>query len=401
MSTLYDGTMLIHLITPGRAIVWAGLMLGVILLAACSAPSTSPVPPSPPLVPTPTLTPAPIESDDPVAAALPTPRPRRLNKGELELAAERDDIPAIFATDDLFVDVSAGSEEWLDEEPVVGLEIEGVARAYPVRLLSLHEIVNDVVGGQAVAVTWCPLCYTAIVFDREIEGREVTFGVSGYLYRNNLVMYDHQSNTLWSQALAQGLKGAQRGRYLEILPSVLTTWGAWKAEYPQTTILSAARLGRQADEVIDPYAGYYVSGAAGLLGSSAQDARLTPKALVLGVISGKAVRAYAVDSIRTAGIVNDRIAAFPLVLIYDNDFQTAYAYRSEADGRELTFEPASDDGSMKDAETGSLWTIRNGEAIDGPLSGAKLTRINAPLVFWFAWADLHPGTDLYLSPTDD
>ncbi len=238
---------------------------------------------------------------------------------------------------------------------VIGVEINGDARAYPIRLLSLHEIVNDVIGEKPVAVTWCPLCYSALVFERVVDGTELTFGVSGYLYHNNLVMYDHQSNGLWSQLLAQGIKGAHRGEYLTVLPSVLTTWGEWKQVHFQARILSTERLGREAASIIDPYSGYYLSGSTGL-GSISVDDRLAAKSLVVGIQIGDETRAYALEDVQAAGTISDD----PLVLIYDESIRSVLVYR-------------------------------RGE-------GEELIRTVSPLVFWFAWSDIHPETTLYTMP---
>ena len=103
--------------------------------------------------------------------------------------------------------------------------IGGRSRAYPVRLLSLHEIVNDRVGDRAIAVTWSPLCYSAVVFDRVVDGEELSFRASGYLLHDNLVLIDHPTDTLWSQLLGHGIKGALRGEILNLVPSTVTTWG--------------------------------------------------------------------------------------------------------------------------------------------------------------------------------
>lgn len=353
--------------------------------------------PTPIAIPQVTLTPgsAPLPNNPaPEHSQVSTPRPHRLKPGELLLAAEEDAIPAIFANDDLFVGAAAGSQEWSDDEPVVGLVVGEDARAYPVRLLSLHEIVNDVVGGRPVAITWCPLCYTSLVFDRTV-GRELTFGVSGYLFHNNLVMYDHQTNTLWSQLLAQGIRGALRGRRLEVLPALLTTWGAWKQAHPETRVLSAARLGRHAEEIIDPYAGYYTSGVSGLTGSADKDERLSGKALIVGLVAGEQARAYPLRTVQDAGVINDQLGPLPIVLAYDERLQTVLVYRRRVNGQTLTFAPASKADLLRDAETGSSWEVRNGRATEGPLAGAELTRLSGPLVFWFAWSAHYPDTEVY------
>jgi hypothetical protein len=318
-----------------------------------------------------------------------------LQAGDLLLAADIDDIPAIMATEDLFVEAAAGSAEWPDDELVLALALGEDARAYPVRLLSLHEIVNDTVGGQPVAVTWCPLCFSAIVFDRVVDGRELTFGVSGYLHNDNLVMYDHQTNTFWSQLIGQAVRGAQRRQQLAVLPSIITTWGEWKQAQPDTTILSATQLGRQAQAIVDPYAGYYTSGAAGFSTGLNQNDSLPGKSLVIGLIAGQEARAYPLGTVQTEGIINDQLGILPVLLIFDEMLGTVLAYRPEIDGQHLTFAVAEEGGFLTDEETGSLWNGRSGVAVAGAFAGAELPQLSGPLVFWFAWSAFHPETDVY------
>ncbi len=325
----------------------------------------------------------------------PTRRPVRLKPGDLQIAASSDDIPAIFADDDIFVNSTDGDAEWLDEELVIGIEVNGDARAYPIRLLSLHEIVNDTIGGQPVAVTWCPLCFSAIVFDRVIGEREYTFGVSGMLYNNNLVMYDHQSNTLWSQLLGQGIRGGQRGETLRLFSSLMTSWAGWKAAYPETRVLSAERLGNRADEIIDPYGGYYNSGAAGITGSKQQDDRLAAKTLVVGVTYGKEARVYPLKTVNEQKVINDELGTFSYVVILDEALETAVTYKRTVDAQTLTFS-ATEPGLLQDVETESVWDVRTGTAVAGSLIGAQLQRVAAPLVYWFAWSDQHIGSEIYI-----
>lgn len=338
------------------------------------------------------LPPTPIPT---IPAPTPTLRPRLLRPGELQLAADFDDIPAIFASADLFINVQHGNREWPPDELVIGVVINQEAHAYPVRLLNLHEIVNDVVGGQPIAVTWCPLCFSALVFNRVIDGRELTFGVSGYLYRNNLVMFDYQTKTLWSQLLAQSLRGAMRKRNLELLPSVLAPWGEWQKTYPNTRILSAEKMGQNPDTLFNPYAGYFTSSYAGLTGTEKSDARLGAKDLVIGIRHGKQVRAYPLETLRQNILINDQLGTLPLLLVYDERLQTALVYQRELNGQQLTFIWDAQNIYLQDEQTASLWDPQTGSAIKGPLSGEQLPRLISPLVFWFAWSDIHPDTELY------
>lgn len=377
------------------------LLLGVLAaLSACQEPAAAPdIQRSPsPTASGPTSATVGPPQDSPVEQERTT---RRLDAGELLLAADDDAIPALFLDDTVFVDVTAGNQEWRADDRVIGVEINGDARAYPVRLMSLHEIANDTIGGRPVAVTWCPLCFTAIVFDRVVEGlgapRELTFGVSGFLYRNNLVMYDHQTNTLWSQVLGEALRGAQRGTQLNFYGSSLSTWSEWQAAYPETRIVSAESLSLRADEIVDPYAGYYSSGAAGFDTGAERDSTLPAKQLVAGLVLGGDARAYDLATLADQTVVNDTVADTPVAVLYDRAFSTAHTYRRTLDNQTVTFDAATP-GTVVDRETGSQWDIRSGEAVSGPLAGQRLDRLSAPLVFWFAWTDIYPQSDVY-NPT--
>jgi len=312
--------------------------------------------------------------------------------GELKLAADEDAIPAIFADDSIFVGAKTGDGEWADNEFVVGVEINGDARAYPIRLMSQHELVNDNIGGQPVLISWCPLCFSAIVYDRLLE-REMTFGVSGYLYFDNLVMYDHQTNTLWSQLLGQGIKGAMRHEQLQGLPSMITTWAEWKQLHPDTRVLSAVQLGEN-PEVVDPYNNYYQNGVAGITGQAVEDGRLSPKTLVIGLTAGKITRAYPLEQLRESALLNDTLGNTPLLLLYDEAAKTAVVYQRD-EGQVFVLE----NGRLQDTATGSTWDAKTGTAVDGELRDQQLTRVSAPLVYWFAWSTLHQGSSIF--PTQD
>jgi len=155
--------------------------------------------------------------------------------------------------------IAAGDAEWSPTTPVIGLSINGDARAYPLPVLAAHEIVNDVGGGSAVAITYCPLCLTGIVFDRSVAGSVVEFGVSGKLLMNVLVMYDRDTDSLWSQILREAITGPHRGTSLVLVDSLQTTWSTWRNLHPQTLILD--ERGRN-----DSYASYYRNNDSGVHG---------------------------------------------------------------------------------------------------------------------------------------
>ena len=165
----------------------------------------------------------------------------------------KDGIPSI--DDPQFVPVAERTDWLSDREPVIGLSIDGDARAYPLRVLTWHEIVNDTVGGTPVAVTYCPLCNAAIVFEATHEGARLTFGTTGKLRHSDLVMYDRQTGTWWQQFTGRGIVGAHTGDKLTFVPARLESWGEFRDRHPGGRVLvpndpTARPYGR------NPYAGY-------------------------------------------------------------------------------------------------------------------------------------------------
>jgi hypothetical protein len=329
------------------------------------------------------------------AVALPEPEIFRLKPGELVLAATEDDIPPIQAEGSNFVPAEKADLD--DQELVVGLVIGRKPRAYPVRLLSLHEVVNDQVGDHYFAVTWCPLCFSAIVFDRQVEGRILRFQASGYLLNDNLVLKDQPSDTLWSQLLGQGIKGALRGTLLDVIPSSVTKWELWRETYPDSDVLSPSALG-YVDEIYDPYTGYFFSGTAGLSSSADPDLRLPGKALVEGIVLGDHQLAIPLEILLDGGIVQDTVGSIPVVVIPSDILQTNHTYSRELDGEILEFELDESRHHMIDIQSGSTWDPATGRALKGPLEGKELSVLPSQLVYWFAWSSFYPDTDLFHQP---
>ena len=238
-----------------------------------------------------------------------------------------------------------------------------------------------------------------MVFAREVRGQELTFGVSGKLIMNALVMYDHRTDTLWSQFLAEAVRGPLTGEKLTLLPVQLTTWGAWKAQHPDTLFLDNGGGGNPL-EFYDPYSAYYASGSAGILGESNRDERLLTKEFVVGLVNGTVQRAYPFRYLNQAPVLNDTFAGRSIVVTFDTENGAAAVFDRSAGARVLTFELLGErtDGQplMKDLETGSTWTGATGEAVSGPLAGQRLEQVDSFVSFWFAWSDFHPDTELYV-----
>jgi len=232
-----------------------------------------------------------------------------------------------------------------------------------------------------------------MVFARNVNDQELTFGVSGKLIMNAVVLYDHQTDSLWSQFLAQAVDGPMAGTRLELVASLLTTWEAWSDEHPDTLLLD--RSGGFFAGSGDQYAGYFRSQQAGILGETNPDGRVPVKELVVGLDSGATRRAYAFSDLAERPVLNDEYEGAPIVVTFDTESEAAAVFRREMDGQLLTFRPAGR-GTMQDSETGSRWSTTTGRAIDGPLAGRDLERLQSFVAFWFAWSDFYPETEVYV-----
>ena len=299
----------------------------------------------------------------------------------------KDGIPSIDTPE-----FTEASQEYhvSDSDTVLGLEINGDVRAYPLSILVWHEIVNDNVGGVPVAVTYCPLCFTNQVFERVIDGQEVEFGTSGKLYNSNLVMYDRLTNSYWSQALGKAIVGELAGYELSTIPFDVIKWGDWKSLHPDSVVLTT-NTGHIRAYGVDPYGNYYTETRI-LFPVENTDNRMHPKEIILGFNDGDVYKAYKQQDVESAVIINDQINNNPIFLIslYPGN---ARAFESHVDEKVLEF--FFKDGSIIVEETLSEWNYV-GVAISGALVGTELNRIPFSPGFWFAWIAFHPDTDVYV-----
>lgn len=352
------------------------------------------------------------ESSTPTGTATPTTSELSLPipESELERGASKDAIPAIteptFAEDWEGLSLKARTQfgQTIDVDPrlepsdtVIGVHRAGEARAYPLKVLNWHEVVNDTLGGPLL-VTYCPLCGSAVTAERTVDGEETVFGVSGYLFKNDLVMYDKSTDSLWSQILATAINGPKTGERLKLVPSTLTTWGAWQDEHDSPTVLlpppeSNTVVGPQATRNYsrNPYGSYDESTRIGI-GGEYQDERLHPKAMVLGIANGDVARAYPLERVETAGVINDEVGDVPVVVAVAPG-NTLVGYVRRVEGDVLTFDVA-DDRHL--TAGGSRWRTASGMAVDGPYKGMSLEQASdtSPL-FFFAWKDFNPETTVY------
>ncbi len=227
------------------------------------------------------------------------------------------------------------------------------------------------------------------MYSREVGDEILEFGVSGKLIMNVLVMYDRQTNSLWSQILGKAVRGPFEGTVLEYLPARQTTWSDWKSRHPETQALVKGYSGDY-----DPYTSYYFSGSAGVIGETLRDNRLQTKQFVIGVDTGQATMAFPFNKLTQEPVVNAQVGDLPILVLFDAENANGVVFSRMASDRVLTFEQAAD-GRLRDLETGTLWDLSEGKAIDGPLAGEVLNRVKSTTSFWFGWKDFHPDTLVY------
>ncbi|RME84239.1 MAG: DUF3179 domain-containing protein [Caldilineae bacterium] len=316
----------------------------------------------------------------------------------------RDGIPSI--DEPKFISQEEAATWLADAEPVVALEIDGDARAYPLQILTWHEIVNDVVGGIPVAVTFCPLCNSAITFDRRFQGEVLEFGTSGLLRNSDLIMYDRTTESLWQQFTGEGIVGELAGARLTFIPSSLIGFGDFRVAYPDGVVLSRD-TGFSRSYGRNPYAGYDNIGQNPFLFDGIPDERLPAMARVVTVDLGDVAVAYPLTILAEKGVIHDTPGGHDLVvfhvpgtvsaldastIINSRDVGATGVFDPNLDGQKLTFK--QQDKVFVDDQTGSTWNIV-GQAIDGPLAGKQLTPILHADHFWFSWAAFKPETIIY------
>ena len=317
-----------------------------------------------------------------------------------------DGIPPI--DEPQFTDV-AGADEWIsDEEPVVVIEVNGDVRAYPVQVMIWHEIVNDVVGGTPVAITYCPLCNSAISYVRTIEGQETTFGTSGRLFASALVMYDRATESLWTHFDGRAVVGVLTGHRLEPVASPLLSWAAFKSSHPDGLVLDREETGFGRPYGNNPYQGYDNPTSFPFLFDGEVDERSGAMQRVVGVRDDDAARAWSLAAIsgEVAAATNTELGDRPLVILWSagqssaleapqiasgRDVGSVGVFSPVVAGRTLTFSVEGD--AFVDDETGTTWDI-TGRAVSGGLTDSQLERVPHLDTFWFAWSTYAPETDL-------
>jgi hypothetical protein len=304
----------------------------------------------------------------------------------------RDGIPALI--DPEFIEVEQASY-LSNADLVLGVIVEGEARAYPIDIMNYHEIANDHFQGRPVCVTYCPLTGSGVVYASVLGGQEVQYGVSGLLFRNNLIPYDRTSSSLYSQMYVRGIRGDYRDFDWQLYPSLQCTWRFWKDHYPDTKVMSI-NTGYSRDYTSSPYGNYHVSYST-LFPVRFPDNRYHPKHLTLGVQFDGQAMAFPSSELFNEKVINLDFADKPLVIVYDANGKYIGAYSRIAGDDTLSFSlngNSSFSTTMIDDQTGSIWSA-TGLATDGSMAGEKLDQFPFYTAYWFAWHDFYPETEVY------
>lgn len=314
-------------------------------------------------------------------------------------------------------DTVAAADEWLvSQSPVMVVEVGDDRRAYPLAIVTQHEIVNDVVGGEPLVVTYCPLCNSGLAFERTVDGQVLDFGTSGRLFQSNLVMYDRQTKALWVQFTGRAVVGEDFvGTELVRVPTALLGWEDFKRAAPDGVVLSRESMpGR--DYGRNPYPGYEGSGDRFLF-QGPRDDRLPPNTRVVGLGTDRDPVAITLDQVRTERVVDVEVDGQPLTVWWapgqasaldDRSVDggkevgsTAAFVRTLEDGTPVDFSPDEDDPArFIDEQTGSTWNLL-GEAVDGELAGTQLEPVARDDTFWFVWFAFQPDTEIVGSEAVD
>jgi hypothetical protein len=316
---------------------------------------------------------------------------------------QRDGIPPV--DNPKPVGQASGDRFLTPRDPVIAVAIGRQARAYPLQILVWHEIVNDDVGGTPVAVTYCPLCNSGLVFDRRVGGRRLSFGTTGNLRDSDLVMWDRQTQSWWQQLTGTAVVGALTGTRLRALDEEILSWSDFKARYPNGDVLSR-NTGFDRPYGENPYTGYETPNDRPFLFGGRLDPRLPPKERVAEVSVGGDTIVIPFSAFARKPGIEATVGGTPAVVFFKHgvlsvldadriafsrDIGTVAAFDRHADGRELDFAPKGEE--FVDRQTGSTWDI-TGRAIVGKLAGSQLRPLHTDQEFWFAVAALLPHARL-------
>ena len=283
----------------------------------------------------------------------------------------------------------------VDEDLIIGIKIGNEIRGYTHEVLDYHEIVNDEIGSDQFAVTYCPLTGTAIGWDRVINGRATTFGVSGLLYNSNLIPYDRATDSNWSQMRLDCVNGELINTNIDTYPLIETDWLTWQKFFPDSKVITT-NTGFSRNYGQYPYGGYKDSERL-IFDVSPMDDRLSAKERVLGVIVNDVAKVYRFDTFSSdpVVIVEDEFEGQQYIVVGSKRDNYMVAYRNTIDGQLLQFTPIQNNRHMlMEDNEGNQWNIF-GEAISGPRQGQQLEAMVNYIGYWFSLGAFYPGAEIF------
>ena len=287
------------------------------------------------------------------------------------------------------------------QELVVGVILDDDIRAYPHSILNWHEVVNDVLVTDAAprlatTLSYCPLTGSATMWESVFENGNRTFGTSGLLYNSNLVMYDRETESLWSQMLERSISGVLVARIPDRYQVVETTWGTWQAMYPETKLLST-NTGFSRDYDRYPYGSFRENDNVLFPVDNADDNRLHPKERVLGINVSTSSKTYPIKNFaNNIEVINDTVGDMQVVATGSSGLNFGVVFnRQLEDCTVLDFEAVQDQLPvvMRDNQ-GNEWDVF-GKAVSGARTGQRLQKTNSYIAYWYAWTAFFPGADIH------
>jgi hypothetical protein len=333
---------------------------------------------------------------------------RSVNLSEIKPGGPPKD--GILALDRPQFDSVSQASSWLNaKEPVLVVQQAGQVRAYPLQILVWHELVNDQIGELPVLVSYCPLCNSAVVFDRRVNGRVLNFGVTGMLRESDMIMFDRSTESFWQQITGEAVVGALTGARLKIAKSVIVSFEDFAQAFPNGHCLTR-ETGYLRSYGTTPYAGYEFGNRLMAPVKLDRVRRVSALERIATVTSGTNSRAYPFAMLRRLGVVNDNLGGQHFVIFFQpgmvtpldrneiahsRDVGTAAAYSAEVDGQRLSFRHKN--GKITDKQTGSAWNVF-GMSTEGPLAGKRLAPMDCGVYFAFAWLVFRPETEMFVEP---
>lgn len=353
-----------------------------------------------------------------------------LEGGVYESAVTRDEVTSLIPGDEIYDSgvleggipaltnpkydsVLASDAVIADSLYGIDLEIAGEHRFYPVQIMNWHEVVNDTIDGRDVAITYCPLCGTGVVYDRSVnlsfdnfEGTEtLSFSATGRVYNNNTILKDSTTNSLWIQATGTAVQGSAIGRSLTVIPSRMMTWATWKDLYPSGLVLST-NTGYERDYTRHPYGNYDTSKGLYFPLNYTNTAAFSPKWVTYAVTDGVNGVVFADMVLGGTGLNTAKLSDVDVIAVYDFDRDSPRVfYAQDESGDALTFSFDFAKKRLTDNETGSVWSDE-GRAISGSMKGTQLRELTVTRGYWFCISAMHPTwtpvtTAVPVEATDD